>query len=965
MADTLISATDGTRLNGRGPRFRDPDLPLDDRVAALLAELTLPERIGLLHSFARGIARLDIAPYDDHTEVLHGVSRPGVATVFPEPIGLGATWNPELMARVGTAVGDEARGWQHRGPGFGLNVWGPVVNLLRDPRWGRNEEGYAEDPYLTAEIGSAYCRGMIGAVDGPVEVWKTAPTLKHFFGYGHETALGTRSVSIPPRVLWEYDLKPFQAIIERGLTSSVMLAFNTVNGRPHVVSPYVQEILRGWDERIAVISDAWAPTYLVLDEYYPDRMHGYAAALRAGLDMFVDQDDDPTLITANLAAALDEGLIDQSHVDEAVRRVLRLRFLVGEFDPPERASYPHLTDAVIDCAEHRRLAADAARQGVVLLKNDGPLLPMDPERVGTVAVIGPSADRIYRDWYSAATLPYETTPLAAVRDRIGDGRVVFTEGADQIALRAMDDGTYLTAGAEPDGARLCLTATEAGPQQTFEVFDWGETISLRSRANSRFVSLMDDRGLCNDKAVPGGWVIRETFTLEPQGDGWLLKCSASNAYVAAVGPDRLVTATAQDRGDALVFAREILVRGADEAAELARNADAAIVLVGTHPMIGARESQDRREIALPAAQDALVRAVRGANENTTMVVVSGYPFTVTWAAEHVPALVWSCHAGQELGPALAAVLFGDFSPSGRLTQSWPRSADHLGDLFEYDIIKGRKTYLYSDHEPLFSFGHGLGYTSFRHSLRAYRHRLCPEDSAQFSITVTNTGPTAGAEVVQLYWRMPESARPRPHAALCRFQRVHLAPGESTVVRFELPLTELAYWDVDRHEFVVEPGRYEFMIGRSARDWTDVERIVVRGMPAPPRDLGRRVSAVDFDAYDGVEIVDDGAKRADAVAATRPGAWVCFRDVELSSSPRLFEIHARRTEPGWAAIEVRLDDPVDGELLAVAPVLSGAAPGEWAAITAPVGGASGRRDVYLTCTDRLELLDLRLRSEVVA
>ncbi|MFV2119848.1 glycoside hydrolase family 3 protein, partial [Streptomyces sp. Act-28] len=409
--------------------FRDPRLPFGKRVDDLLGRLTLDERIAMLHQFTPAVDRLGVPAFRTGQEALHGVAWMGPATVFPQAVGLGATWNEDLVRRVGEAVSTEARAMRARDDRVGLNVWAPTVNHQRNPQWGRGEEGYSEDPALTSAIATAYTRGLRG--EHPV-YWRTAPVLKHWLAHNNETNRDTTSSSVRPRVLHEYDLRAFRAAVEAGAVAGVMPAYNLVNGRPNHVSPYLREHLRAWtDQELLVCSDAGAPSNLVDSEHYFDtHEEATAAALRAGVDSFTDHGTDSSKITDRVRGALDRGLLDVSDVDTAVRRQLHVRFALGEFDPDLD---PYAGTDAFDTAEHRALALETAEQAVVLLANDG-LLPLDPAAGQRVAVVGPLADECKLDWYSGGLI-HRSSPLDGLRDRFGADRVTHVEGSDVVRLR--------------------------------------------------------------------------------------------------------------------------------------------------------------------------------------------------------------------------------------------------------------------------------------------------------------------------------------------------------------------------------------------------------------------------------------------------------------------------------------------------------------------------------------------------
>ncbi|HXM57062.1 MAG TPA: glycoside hydrolase family 3 C-terminal domain-containing protein [Candidatus Dormibacteraeota bacterium] len=910
--------------------FRDPDRPLDERLDDLLGRLTREEKIALLHQHQPAVPRLGLAAFHTGQEALHGLAWEGVATVFPQAIGLGSTWDPELLRRVGAVVGDEVRGRHQAEPGVsGLNVWAPVVNLLRDPRWGRNEEGYAEDPLLTGALSTAYAAGLRG--DHP-RYLKTAPTLKHFLAYNVEDERDTISMSVRPRVLWEYELPAFRAAIAAGAATGLMPSYNLVNGRPAHLSPLIDAVRTWTADALLVVTDAWAPSNIARSQrYYPTHAEAHAAALRAGIDSFTDQDRDPTLTVNAITEALERGLVEERDVDAALRRVFAIRLRLGELDPPERNPYAAITETAIDRPEHRALARETAARGMVLLKNAGAALPLRAEEPRRVAVIGPLADTLYPDWYSG-TMPYETTPLLGIRARLGDGaEVVCHEGADRVALRA-----------EAHGAPVIAPA--------LELFDWGEGVwTLRAAATRRYVTVDETGALVADQVRPHGWVPRETFRLLADGERLRLQHIATGRYVVAASDGR-AAATAPDAAAATAFQVEHLASGLDAAANAARAADVAIVVAGNVPCINGRETEDRRDIALPPAHERLVRAVTAANPRTVLVVESSYPMAIPWADEHVPAILWSSHGGQEMGAALADVLFGDRPPAGRLTQTWHRSLADLPDMRDYDVIKTRRTYQYLDREPLYPFGHGLTYSEFRYGdLRLSSPAMDAAGEVAVDVEVTNEGAAGSDEVVQLYAGRRASADSRteqPRRRLVAFQRVAFGAGETRTVRLTLRAADLAIWDVVRGRMVVEAGVYNVMAGRSSGDIRLMAELRVLGEPVGGREARRgEIRAADFDDYASVRLTDETRRLGDAVAPVDGAGWILFRDVDLGAGVASVTARVARAAPGPAAIRIRLDDPAAGPVAGTLPVPSTGDRHAWATVTTAMREAAGVRDLY--------------------
>ncbi|GIM91957.1 glycoside hydrolase family 3 protein [Paractinoplanes toevensis] len=914
--------------------FRQPEAPLAERVDDLLGRLTLPEKVAMLHQHQPAVDRLGIAAFRTGTEALHGLAWLGDATVFPQAVGLATSWNLELIGRVGTAVGTEVRGLHHKDPTrCGLNVWAPVVNPLRDPRWGRNEEGYAEDPLLTALAGDAYARGLAG--DHP-RVLRTAPTLKHFLGYSSETDRCTMSSNLSPRVLREYELPAFRGPIERGSAVAVMASYNLVNGRPAHVTPYLNDELRTWtDDEIFVVSDAYAPSNLADPQqqaWFPDHAESHAAALRAGIDSFTDADDRSEVTIERIDEAMRRGLVTEADIDRAVRRALTVRVRLGEFDPDEANPYANVSAEVINCAEHQELAREAARESITLLKSECCLLPLDPARHRTVAVVGPHAARNYTDWYSGS-LPYSCTLRDGLAEIFGADRILHVEGVDRIALRLGD--RYLAADA--DGVRL------VGEVAGFDVFDWGGgVVTLRSTVNGKFLRA-GAAGLVADSDGPSEWVVREMFRLDRRADGTVALRTHSSPGNTEPG-----SLTAQlDLGPRAARLRlETLVDGVADAADLAATADAVIVVAGNHPLVNGRETEDRADLKLPPAQDRLLREVYAANRNTALVLVSSYPYAVEWADVHLPAVLWMSHGGQELGHALTDVLTGRADPGGRLTQTWYRSACELPDLLDYDIITNDATYQYYRGTPLYPFGHGLSYATFDYSNLDVSHSsAAPGDTVTVTVWVTNTGSRPGSEVVQLYTHQQLSRVKQPLRQLRGFEKITLEPGQSSLVSFSLPVDELRFWDVTSNRFVVETARHKVMVGRSASDIRLTATLSVRGSRIGSRPaLERPIAAVDHDEYSGITLVATGDPvRGEAVRAAEDGAWCCMAGLDLTG--------AREVAVGGDGppVVLRLDDPYAGPALATVP------PGEAGVRTAT---ADGVHDLYLILDAGTRITEIR-------
>ncbi|HEY5249145.1 MAG TPA: glycoside hydrolase family 3 C-terminal domain-containing protein, partial [Dermatophilaceae bacterium] len=716
--------------------FRNPGLSVSARADDLLGRLTLDEKISMLHQYAPAVPRLGIPMFKTGTEAVHGVAWStdynnkgavvtATGTVFPQAVGMASTWDPALIKQVGSAVGDEARGFNAQNPVvWGLNLWAPVVNLLRDPRWGRNEEGYSEDPMLTGSISTAYGSGLQG--DDP-RFLKTAPTLKHYLAYNNEAGRDVTSSNVPARVMNEYDQQAFKPAIVANAATGVMASYNLVNGRPATVSPDLNDVVRSWTSKTLLnVSDAYAPYNLTGSEkYFATQPEADAAVIKAGLNSFtIDDTNSEPMITA-IKTGLAQGLLTERDIDTAVRPALTIRIRLGLFDP-DGGRYAKITPAAINTTAHQQLARKTADEAMVLLKNADHTLPLNPTTTKSVAVIGPLENTLYTDWYSG-NLPYKVTPLQGIKERLGAGATVTgTEGVDRIALKDVATGKYLTATGTTDTDTVnesSSTAASTGSQ--FDVFDWGQgVLTLRNVAQGRYLGYNWGPFVTRD-TQPNGWYVQQQFKLEPQADGSnVIRYAGYETQESWFGANKYLTVDVNGvlglgsptAAGAAHFSKEVVNSGVAAAVAAAKSAQAAVLVVGSMPFINGREAHDRTSMALAEGQEALVRAVKAANPHTVVVLETSYPDTVTWEQENVPAMMWTTHAGAETGDAVADVLFGDYNPAGRLTQTWYRSeADLPADLLDYDIISSNQTYLYTKAKPLYPFGYGLSYTSFRYS----------------------------------------------------------------------------------------------------------------------------------------------------------------------------------------------------------------------------------------------------------
>lgn len=929
--------------------FQNPDLPLEERVNDLVSRFTLEEKIELMCQYQTEIPRLGVQKYKHGTEGAHGVAWLGEATVFPQNTGLACTWNPELMREIGSVIAEEARVYYQRNRAInGLTIWAPTVDLERDPRWGRTEEAYGEDPHLTGKLATGLIKGMQG--DHPF-YYKTVATLKHFYANNNEIDRGSASVSIDPRNKREYYLKAFEMPFREGRAGSMMTAYNGINGTPCNLNHEVNDIVKEeWGMDGFVVGDAGDVLGTVMDHHYADSYaEAVAGSIKAGIDSITDDQD---ISFRAIRDALEQGLLSEADLDRALRNTFRVRIRLGEFDPAERNPYSHVPESKLCAPEHAALSLRAARESVVMLKNDG-LLPLRKE-LGSVAVIGPLANEAYTDWYSG-TPAYRITPLQGVQEKMAEGTTLFHTGLDVVRIRSAETGRYVRL-AESEQFALIADADDASEAALFERNDWGwGSITLREVSTGKYVT-ESETGLRATADEARGWFVKEAFSFEALADGRMAIKSWEGKPIAVNGEKQLVVPHEQS-AEAASFHIDLVNDGVQAAVQAAKSAETAIVFVGNSPFINGKETIDRPDITLPEAQHALIRAVYEANPNTVVVIVGSYPFAVNWEKEHVPSILFTSHAGQELGHAVADVLYGDYNPAGRLNMTWYQSVDQLPDIMDYDIIKGKRTYQYFDGEVLYPFGHGLSYTEFGYEdLKLSQSRIGAEDTVTVSVTIRNKGSRAGDEVPQLYVRANESCVTRPLKMLKGFGRVHLAAGEEQTVMFELKPSELAIWDVTRERYCVESGSYTVMIGSSSSAIASTATLQVEGETIPPRSLNGKVRAVNYDEYDNV-FIDGCREGGESIRLKGDSGWIAFRDSEFGDGASRFEARVSGHIKG-GEIAITLNGP-NGPAVCACKVIPTGGRQAFTTVTAEIKGLAGRRDIYLNVKGEVQMSWFRI------
>jgi beta-glucosidase len=684
--------------------YQNPALNVETRVNDLIVRMTLKEKISQMMNTAPAIERLGIPAYDWWNECLHGVGRAGLATVFPQAIGLGATWDENLIFRVSSAISDEARAKHHefirndsRKRYQGLTFWTPNINIFRDPRWGRGQETYGEDPFLTGKIGVQFIKGLQG---DDTKYFKTIATVKHFAVHsGPEPERHSFDAVTDERDFRETYLPQFEMGIKEGKAYSVMCAYNRLNGETCCGSDaLLNGILRTeWGFDGYVVSDCGA----IADIYRGHKVvstpeEASALAVKSGTDL------ECSTVYRSLTEAVNKNLISENEIDIAVKRLFTARFRLGMFDPPELVVYSKIPYSVVDCEKNKTLAKETALKSIVLLKNEKNLLPLKKE-IGTVAVIGPNSDQSFVLLGNYNGTPSDpVTPLRGIREKLdGKAEVLYAQG--------------------------CNWASGMTEEKSSEELK-REAIQIAQKAN----------------------VVIMCMGITPKLEGEEMKVSVDG------------------------------FRGGD-----------------------------RTRIDLPDVQQELIKEIFALGKPVILVLLNGSALAINWEKDNIPAIIESWYGGQAAGQAIADVIFGDYNPAGRLPVTFYKSVNDLPDFNDYKMAN--RTYRYFKGGPLYPFGYGLSYTTFRYSNFKIAKTYNTGDSVKISVTVKNTGKIAGDEVVQVYLSDLSSSVPVPIRSLKGFKRIYLLPGESRSVSFSIAPEAFSVID-EKNKRVIRPGAFEFSVG---------------------------------------------------------------------------------------------------------------------------------------------------------
>ncbi len=841
--------------------FQNPALSYEERVNDLVSRMTLDEKISQMQFDAPAIERLGIPYYNWSGECLHGiVNEGGFATVFPQAIGMAATWDSDLIRRESDVISTEARAWYYKcirennnkGVHKSLTFWSPNINIFRDPRWGRGQETYGEDPYLSGIIGTAFVKGLQG--DDPT-YFKTIATPKHYAVHsGPEPLRHKFNAETSTRDFYETYLPAFEMCIKEGKAFSVMGAYSAFLGIPCCASNFMLDsILRkDWGFQGYVVSDCGAIADIYTGHnYVKTEAEAAAVAVKAGTDITCGAE------YSSLKKAVEDGLITEKEIDIAVSRLMMARFKLGMFDPQEMVPYSKVSDKDLEAKSHRDLANEVARKSIVLLKNQDNILPLNRKEIKSIAVIGPYImrdDILYGNYSGKSSNP--VTFLKGIQQKAGPGiKVLYTKGVAPIdgggALTTVETryvkppsgkgngllGEYFNnpdLKGKPSVSRIDQemapyfdkNAPAQGMNTDFFSVRWTGTITPPEAEFYILGIITDDRGrlFFEDQLKVDNWApfqknVMKTFrTRLEKGKEYKIRIEyADSLDYAGIRfqwkMDGLDDETAEE---ADLF---------NKAIDIASKSDVVLFYAGISANLEGEEMSvdlpgfkggDRTSLDLPANQLRLLKAIKATGKPVVMVVTSGSPIALNWENENIPAILQAWYPGEEGGNAVADVIFGDYNPAGRLPLTYYRSVNDLPE-FENYFMKGR-TYRYFKGNPLFPFGYGLSYTSFAYSeLKIDKPVLNPDETVKITLKVKNAGIYDGDEVVQLYVRNMDSKEEQPIKSLRGFSRIHIAKNNSTDITFLLKIEDLKYFNVSKNKFSVDPGRYEILIGSSSED----------------------------------------------------------------------------------------------------------------------------------------------------
>ncbi len=843
--------------------FQNPELSRDARINDLIGRMTMEERISQLTNVSPAIERLGIPGYDWWNEALHGVARAGNATVFPQAIGLAATWNTDLIHEVADVISTEARAKHHEalrnnehGRYKGLTFWSPNINIFRDPRWGRGQETYGEDPCLTSRIGVAFVKGLQG--DDP-KYMKAAACAKHYAVHnGPEHLRHEFDITVSDRDLWETYLPAFEALVKEADVEAVMCAYNRYDSEACCGSSrLLKDILRNqWGFDGHIVSDCGAIEDIFMNhKIVKTAPEAAAIAIKSGTDVRCGWGN------SALYDAVKEGLVTEADIDKSLRRLLNTRFKLGMFDPPETVPCAQIPFEKNNAPEHGQLALETARQSIILLKNENSLLPLSKD-LKKVAVIGPNADDydVLLGNYNGIPVEYSTV-LTGLRKVLPETvQVSYALGANYLGekynIKAIPPEAFTNNG--ETGIKVSYFNNNMLDGEPFKVdvdnninHEWSygaplegmnrDGFSIRWEGNLKpdqtgkyYLGITGDDGFrlyLEDKLVIDSW------------KGWGKQTSVAEVDLekGKSYPFKLEYNEGQNNAQIMFGWHEPNYNLHDEAIEVSSDADAIIFVGGITPKLEGEEMGehvkfegfyrgDRTKISLPAAQTDLLKDLAELDKPLVFVNMSGGAVSMNWENENIPAILQAWYPGQAGGEAVANIIFGDYNPAGRLPVTVYKSVDQLPDYEDYDMAG--HTYRYFNGEPLYPFGYGLSFSDFEYSSLSVTPGFIEKDrNMSVSVDVENISKVDGDEVVQVYITDNKASFPVPLKSLKAFKRVHIKAGQRETITFGLKPDDFGLFDDDMQR-IVEPGDFTVMVGGSSSEGikttiTAVEKIVVR------------------------------------------------------------------------------------------------------------------------------------------
>ncbi|UWY27713.1 glycoside hydrolase family 3 C-terminal domain-containing protein [Flavobacterium sp. TR2] len=805
--------------------FQNTDLTFEERVENLVEQLTLEEKVAQMLNAAPAIPRLGIPAYDWWNETLHGVARtPFKTTVFPQAIAMAATFDKNSLFKMadysaleGRAIYNKAVELNRTNERYlGLTYWTPNINIFRDPRWGRGQETYGEDPYLTAILGDAFVKGLQG--DDP-KYLKAAACAKHYAVHsGPESLRHTFDVDVTPYELWDTYLPAFKKLITSSKVAGVMCAYNAFRTQPCCASDILMnDILRNeWKFTGYVTSDCWA-----IDDFFKNhKTHSDAASASADAVLHGTDIDCGTDAYKSLVQAVKNGQITEKQIDASVKRLFLIRFRLGMFDPVSMVKYAQTPNSVLESDEHKDHALKMARQSIVLLKNERNTLPLS-KKLKKIVVLGPNADNSISILGNYNGTPSKlTTVLQGIKEKVSPETEVVYEKAitftnDTLLVYKDLKSCYSYEGKQGFKAEYFSNNALSGEPETTTTeseinnfWQEGEMITQNIKANHFSV-----RYTTNFKADEDGSITFEVaaddgyrFIVDGKEviDAWKKNRWGAKTYKLQTKKDsvyKLVLEYWQGEGKAEVALQtgNFIKTDFTNLIERHKNADAFIYVGGISPQLEGEEMPvdapgfnggDRTSILLPEVQTKLLKALQSSGKPVVFLMMTGSAIAVPWEAENIPAILNIWYGGQSAGTASSDVIFGDYNPAGRLPVTFYKDDSDLSSFVDYKM--DNKTYRYFKGTPLYGFGYGLSYTEFKYSGVKAPAKIKKGQPANISVKVTNTGKMEGEEVAQLYLITPNASIKSPLKSLKGFERFNLKPGQSTVVNFTLSPEDLSY-----------------------------------------------------------------------------------------------------------------------------------------------------------------------------